>query len=82
MEQTPSSSYRPVSRQRPKLKIPLIGNMLGGGNGPKRSRDEPHPFTKNIMPILIAIAVIAFGIDYFMKSNAPFTLLTAGPGYS
>ena len=73
MEQTPSSSYRPVSRQRPKLKIPLIGNMLGGGNGPKRSRDEPHPFTKNIMPILIAIAVIAFGIDYFMKSNAPKT---------
>ncbi len=73
MEQTPSSPYRPVSRPRPRLKIPLIGNMLGGGNSPKRSKDEPHPFTKNITPILVAIAIIAFGIDYFMKSNAPKT---------
>ena len=73
MEQTPPSSYRPVSRPRPKLKIPLIGNMLGGGNSPKRPRDEPHPFTKNITPIIIAVAVIAFGIDYFMKSSAPKT---------
>jgi hypothetical protein len=72
MEQTPSS-YRPVSRPRPQLKIPIIGNMLGGGNNPKRSRDEPHPLTKTIVPIIIAIAVIAFGIDYFMKSNAPKT---------
>ncbi len=72
MEQTPSS-YRPVSRPRPRLKIPLIGNMLGGGNNPKRSRDEPHRLTKSIVPIIVAIAVIAFSIDYFMKSNAPKT---------
>ena len=72
MEQTPSS-YRPVSRPRPKLKIPLIGNMLGGGNNPKRSSEEPHPLTKTIVPVIIAIAVIAFGIDYFTKSNAPKT---------
>jgi hypothetical protein len=72
MEQTPSS-YRPVSRPRPKLKVPLIGNMLGGGNNPKRSRDEPHPLTKTIIPVIIAIAVLAFGIDYFMKSNATKT---------
>ena len=72
MEQTPSS-YRPVSRPRPKLKIPLIGNMLGGGNNPKPSNQEPHPLTKTIVPVIIAIAVIAFGIDYFMKSNAPKT---------
>lgn len=72
MEQTPSS-YRPVSRPRPKLKIPLIGNMLGGSSGPKPSNEEPHPLTKNIVPVIIFIAVIAFGIDYFMKSNAPKT---------
>ena len=72
MEQTPSS-YRPVSRNRPKLKIPLIGNMLGGNGGSKPSNEEPHPLTKNIIPVIIFIAVIAFGIDYFMKSNAPKT---------
>ena len=72
MEQTPSS-YRPVSRPRPKLKIPLIGNMLGGSGGPKPSNEEPHPLTKNIVPVIIFIAVIAFGVDYFMKSNAPKT---------
>ncbi len=73
MEQTPSS-YRPVSRPRPKLKIPLIGNMLGGGGkSPKPSNEEPHPLTKNIMPIIIFVTVIAFGVDYFMKSNAPKT---------
>ena len=72
MEQTPSS-YRPVSRNRPKLKIPLIGNMLGGSGVPKPSNEEPHPLTKNIVPVIIFIAVIAFGVDYFMKSNAPKT---------
>ena len=72
MEQTPSS-YRPVSRPRPKLKIPLIGNMLGGSGGPKPSNEEPHPLTKNIIPIIIVLAMIAFGIDYFKKSNAPKT---------
>lgn len=72
MEQTPSS-YRPVSRPRPKLKMPLIGNMLGGSGGPKPSRDEPHPLTKTIVPVIIAIAVIAFGIDYFTKTNTPKT---------
>lgn len=73
MEQTPSS-YRPVSRTRPKLKIPLIGNMLGGSGGsPKRSNEEPHPFTKNIVPVIVVLAIIAFGIDYFRKSNIPKT---------
>lgn len=72
MEQTPSS-YRPVSRTRPKLKIPLIGNMLGGSGGPKPSNEEPHPLTKNIIPVIIFIAIIAYGIDYFKKSNAPKT---------
>lgn len=73
MEQTPSS-YRPVSRPRPKLKMPLIGNMLGGGSGgPKRSKEEPHPLTKTIVPVIVTIAIIAFGIDYFTKKNAPKT---------
>lgn len=73
MEQTPSS-YRPVSRPRSKMKMPLFGNMLGGGSGsPKPSNEEPHPLTKTIVPVIIAIAVIAFGIDYFTKSNAPKT---------
>lgn len=72
MEQTPSS-YRPVSRPRPKLKIPLIGNMLGGSGGPKPSNEDPHPLTKNIIPVIIFIAIIAYGIDYFKKSNAPKT---------
>lgn len=73
MEQTPSS-YRPVSRPRPKMKMPLFGSMFGGGNStPKPSNEEPHPLTKTIIPIIVAIAVIAFGIDYFTKSNAPKT---------
>ena len=73
MEQIPSS-YRPVSRTRPKLKIPLIGNMLGGSNGsPKPSNEEPHPLTKNIIPVIIFIAVVVLSIDYFTKSNAPKT---------
>ncbi|MEY4538638.1 MAG: hypothetical protein RLZZ306_395 [Bacteroidota bacterium] len=73
MEQTPSP-YRPVSRPRPKMKMPLFGNMLGGsGSGPKRSNEEPHPLTKNIVPIIIILAIIAFGIDYFRKSNVPKT---------
>lgn len=45
----------------------------GGGGGPRPSNEEPHPLTKKITPIIIGIAVIAFGIDYFMKSNAPKT---------
>jgi hypothetical protein len=72
MEQS-SSSYRPVSRPRAKLKIPLIGNMLGGGGSPRPSNEEPHPLTKNIVPIIVVLAIIAFGIDYFRKSNAPKT---------
>lgn len=73
MEQTPSS-YRPVSRSRPKLKMPLLGNLLGGSNNePKRSKEEPHPLTKTIVPVMVAIAIIAFGIDYFTKTNAPKT---------
>jgi hypothetical protein len=73
MEQNPSS-YRPVSRPRPRLKIPLLGNMFGGSGGsPRPSNEEPHPLTKRITPIIIAIAVIAFGLDYFMKSSAPKT---------
>jgi hypothetical protein len=73
MEQTPSS-YRPVSRPRPKMKMPLFGNMFGGGgNSPKPSNEEPHPLTKTIVPVIVAIAVVAFGIDYFTKSNAPKT---------
>jgi hypothetical protein len=73
MEQNPSS-YRPVSRPRPKLKMPLFGNMFGGsGNSPRSSNEEPHPLTKKITPIIIVIAIVAFGIDYFMKSSAPKT---------
>jgi hypothetical protein len=73
MEQTPSS-YRPVSRPRQKLKIPLLGNMLGGENGnPKRSKEEPNPLTKTIVPIILSIALIAFGIDYFTKKSDPKT---------
>ncbi len=73
MEQNPSS-YRPVSRPRAKLKMPLFGNMFsGGGNSPRPSNEEPHPLTKSIVPILIVIAIIAFGVDYFTKNAAPKT---------
>ena len=33
----------------------------------------PLLFTKNIVPVIIAIAIIAFGVDYFTKKNAPKT---------
>jgi hypothetical protein len=56
------------------MKMPLFGNMFGGGrNSPKPSNEEPHPLTKTIVPVIVAIAVVAFGIDYFTKSNAPKT---------
>jgi len=72
MEQTPSS-YRPVSRPRPKLKMPLLGNILSGNGGNKPSGDKSHSLTKTIVPVIVAIAVVAFGIDYFMKNNTPKT---------
>jgi hypothetical protein len=56
------------------MKMPLFGNMFGGGgNSPRPSNEEPHPLTKTIVPVIVAIAIIAFGIDYFTKSNAPKT---------
>ncbi|MDZ7899722.1 MAG: hypothetical protein U5N85_17075 [Arcicella sp.] len=69
MEQQPSS-YRPVHRPRPKLKMPLFGNMLGGGGGgPKPSNREENKWAGKLMPIIVAIALIAIGIDFFNTKN-------------
>ncbi|MEA5459061.1 hypothetical protein VB796_08435 [Arcicella sp. LKC2W] len=70
MEQTPEH-YRRVHKPRAKLKMPLFGNMFGGSGGnqkPASSRDDTSLYNK-LTPIIIAIAVIAFGIDYFRTKN-------------
>jgi len=69
MEQTPEH-YRRVHKPRAKLKMPLIGNMLGGSGGQKPSSNRGDSTIYNkITPFIIAIAVIAFGIDYFRTKN-------------
>jgi hypothetical protein len=66
MEQTPYRR-RPT---RPKLKMPLIGNMLGGGNSNPNPQDgNSSTFGSKFTPWIIAIAVIVFGIDYFNKKT-------------
>ena len=70
MEQQPSSHYRPVHRPRPKLKMPLIGNMLGGsGGGQKPPYGEENKWTGKLTPIIVAVALIAIGIDFFNSKN-------------
>ncbi len=62
----PSSHYRPVHRPRPKLKMPLFGNMFGGsGGGQKPPYQEESKWTGKLTPIIVAIALIAIGIDFF-----------------
>lgn len=68
MEQTPQS-YRRVHKPRPKMKMPLFGNMFGGGGSNKPSSREDSSLTNKLTPIIVAIAVIAFGIDYFRTKN-------------
>ncbi|MBB6003358.1 hypothetical protein [Arcicella rosea] len=52
---------------RPKLKMPLIGNMLGGsGNA---SSKDPSFFSGKLTPMIIAAVVIIYGIDYFRTKN-------------
>jgi hypothetical protein len=63
MEQTPPQ-YRRVHKPRPKLKMPLFGNMFGG-SGQKPPTREDSKLGSKLTPIIVAIAVIAFGIDYF-----------------
>ncbi len=69
MEQQPSSQYRPVHRPRPKLKMPLFGNMFSGGGGPKPSTREENKWAGKLTPIIVAIALIAIGIDFFNTKN-------------
>lgn len=69
MEQQPSS-YRPVHRPRPKLKMPLFGNMLGGsGGGSKPPYQEENKWAGKLTPIIVAVALIAIGIDFFNTKN-------------
>lgn len=69
MEQTPEH-YRRVHKPRAKLKMPLFGNMLGGSGGQKPSSNRgDNTIYNKITPFIIAIAVIAFGIDYFRTKN-------------
>jgi hypothetical protein len=68
MEQQPS--YRPVHRPRKKLKMPLFGNMFGGDGGGKRpSNYEENKWGSKLTPIIVAIALIAIGIDFFNTKN-------------
>ncbi len=69
MEQQPSS-YRPVHRPRPKLKMPLFGNMLGSsGGGSRPSNREESKWTGKLTPIIVAVALIVIGIDFFNSKN-------------
>lgn len=64
------SSYRPVHRPRPKLKMPLFGNMFGStGGGQKPPYREENKWVGKLTPIIVAIALIAIGIDFFNNKN-------------
>ncbi|MEA5405573.1 hypothetical protein VB776_21715 [Arcicella sp. DC2W] len=52
---------------RPKLKMPLIGNMLGG-SGNSSSKDS-NILSGKLTPLIIAAVVIIYGIDYVRTKN-------------
>ncbi len=61
---------QPQSRRRPpraKLKMPLIGNMLGGGNN--SSAKDPSVLSSKFTPFIIAAVVIIYGFEYFRGKN-------------
>lgn len=58
----------PRRRQpRPKLKMPLIGNMLGGSDN--SSSKDTGILSSKLTPLIIAAVVIIYGIDYFRTKN-------------
>ncbi|MEA5425556.1 MULTISPECIES: hypothetical protein [Arcicella] len=52
---------------RPKLKMPLIGNMLGGSDN--SSSKDTGILSSKLTPLIIAAVVIIYGIDYFRTKN-------------
>lgn len=50
--------------------MPLFGNMLGGsGGGLRPSNREENKWTGKLTPIIVAVAIIAIGIDFFNSKN-------------
>ncbi len=52
---------------RPKLKMPLIGNMLGGSNN--SSSKDTGILSSKLTPLIIAVVAIIYGIDYVRTKN-------------
>lgn len=52
---------------RPKLKMPLIGNMLGG-SGNTSSKDSSILSSK-LTPLIFVAVIIIYGIDYVRTKN-------------
>jgi hypothetical protein len=63
MEQSPYNRRPP----RPKLKMPLIGNMLGGASS--SSSNGSNIFSGRLIPMIFGVVVILYAIDYFRTKN-------------
>ncbi len=64
MEQTPYRRRPP----RQKLKMPLIGNLLGNDSS-STARPERNPLSGKLAPLAFLIVLVAYGVDYVMDKN-------------
>ncbi|MEA5259797.1 hypothetical protein VB264_18515 [Arcicella aquatica] len=52
---------------RPKLKMPLIGNMLGGSSN--SSAKDPSFLSSKLTPLIVGVVIIIYAIDYVRSKN-------------